>query len=186
MLFGCVPQAAVLAQGTCGRADREARPVARILVVYDSVTGNTARMAELVAEGARNAGADVALKSVQDTEVEELLEYDGIIAGAPTYYGLMSAPLKRLFDDSVKLHKQLAGRAGGAFTSSANIGGGNETTILSILQAMLIHGMVVQGTATGDHYGPVAISAPDDRASEQARALGERVARLAVKLSAGE
>jgi NAD(P)H dehydrogenase (quinone) len=157
----------------------------RILVVYDSVSGNTAGMAELVADGARNAGADVVLKNVNETQVDELTEYDGIIAGSPTYYGLMSAPLKRLFDESVKLHKQLAGRAGGAFTSSANIGGGNETTIMSIVQAMLIHGMVVQGTALGDHYGPVAIGAPDDRATEQARALGDRVARLAAKLSTG-
>lgn len=156
--------------------------MARVLVVYHSETGNTGRMADLVAEGAREAGAEVVLKRVGDTEAEELLEYDGIIAGTPTYYGLMSAPLKKLLDESVRVHGKLAGKVGAAFTSSANIGGGNETTILSILQAMLIHGMVVQGTAVGDHYGPVAISGPDDRAAEQARALGERVAKLAARL----
>jgi NAD(P)H dehydrogenase (quinone) len=157
--------------------------MAKVLVVYHSQTGNTGRLAELVAEGARQAGATVVLKRVEDTDAAELLEYDGIIAGSPTYYGLMSAPLKKLFDDSVKLHRKLTGKVGGAFTSSGNIGGGNETTILSILQAMLIHGMIVQGTAVGDHYGPVAIAKPDDRAAQQARALGKRVAELAAKLS---
>jgi NAD(P)H dehydrogenase (quinone) len=139
-------------------------------------------MAELVAEGARDAGGEVTLQKVEETSPEELLDCDAIIAGTPTYYGLMSAPLKELFDQSVRYHKQLTGKVGGAFTSSANIGGGNETTILSILQAMLIHGMVVQGTAAGDHYGPVAISEPDDRAAEQSRELGCRVAELAQKL----
>jgi len=159
--------------------------MARVLVAYDSRTGHTARMAELVAEGAREAGADVELKKVGEVSPEELLDYDGIIAGSPTYYGLMSAPLKELFDRSVKFHGRLAGKVGGAFTSAANIGGGNETTILSILQAMLIHGMVVQGTPSGDHYGPVAISSPDQRAEDQSRALGRRVAELAAALAAG-
>ena len=154
-----------------------------VLVVYHSETGNTARMAELVAEGAREAGADVVLKSVEETSADELTQYAGIIAGSPTYYGLMSAPLKELFDRSVKFHGQLAGKMGGAFTSSGNIGGGNETTILSILQAMLIHGMVIQGTSEGDHYGPVALARPDARAEAQARALGARVAELAAKLA---
>ena len=157
--------------------------MAKLLVVYHSATGNTQAMAELVAEGARGAGADVDLEKVAETQAQGLLGYDGIIAGAPTYYGLMSAELKRLFDESVQFHGQLAGKVGGAFSSSANIGGGNETTILSILQAMLIHGMVVQGTASGDHYGPVAIGAPDDRAAEQCRSLGRRVAELADRLA---
>jgi NAD(P)H dehydrogenase (quinone) len=156
--------------------------MAKLLVVYHSKTGHTARMAELVAEGARETGADVTLKTVEDTEAEELLEYDGILAGTPTYYGLPSAPLKKLFDDSVQFHKQLDGKVGGAFTSAANIGGGNETTVLAILQMMLIHGMVVQGNPAGDHYGPVAINKPDERASQQARRLGQRVADLAAAL----
>jgi len=156
--------------------------MAKILVVYDSRTGNTEKMARLVARGAQEAGAQVDVKKVGETSAEELLNYDGIIAGSPTYYGQMSAPLKGLFDDSVKFHGKLAGKVGGAFSSSANIGGGNETTILGILQCMLIHGMVVQGTSAGDHYGPVAIGAPDDRAGEQCVSLGRRVAELVQKL----
>jgi len=127
-------------------------------------------------------GADVELKKAQQVGADELLRYDGIIAGSPTYYGQMSASLKKLFDESVKIHGKLSGKVGGAFSSSANVGGGNETTILSILECMLIHGMVVQGTSAGDHYGPVAIGAPDERADEQCRRLGQRVAELAQKL----
>jgi len=156
--------------------------MAKILVVYDSRTGNTEKMARLVARGVREAGAQVDVKKVGETTVEELLNYEGIIAGSPTYYGHMSAALKGLFDDSVKFHGKLAGKVGGAFSSSANIGGGNETTIVGILQCMLIHGMVVQGTPAGDHYGPVAIGAPDDRAGEQCVSLGRRVAELVRKL----
>jgi NAD(P)H dehydrogenase (quinone) len=155
----------------------------KVLVVYHSQSGNTELMAEFVAEGAREAGAAVDLKKVEDTSPDEMLAYDGIIAGSPTYYGLMSAPLKKFLDDSVKFHKQLNGKVGGAFTSAGNIGGGNETTILSILQAMLIHGMVVQGTPTGDHYGPVAVGRPDERVQKQCRELGKRVAELADKLA---
>jgi NAD(P)H dehydrogenase (quinone) len=157
--------------------------MARVLVVYHSQSGHTARMAELVAEGAAEVGAEVVRKPVEDCSADELLQYDGIIIGSPTWYGLMSAPVKKLLDDSVRFHGQLTGVVGGAFTSAGNIGGGNETTILSILQAMLIHGMVVQGTAKGDHYGPVAIGAPDERAELQSRDLGRRVAELAARLT---
>ena len=156
--------------------------MAKILVVYDSRTGNTEKMGKLVAKGAREAGAQVDLKKVDGVCAQDLLGYDGIIAGSPTYYGHMSAELKKLFDDSVKYHGELEGKVGGAFSSSANIGGGNETTVVGILQCMLIHGMVVQGTSSGDHYGPVAIGAPDDRAAEGCVALGQRVAELAQKL----
>lgn len=156
---------------------------AKILVVYYSRGGTTAQMAKLVQEGAVEAGAEVDLKEVAEVAASELLGYDGIIAGSPTYYGQMCAELKKLFDESVEFHHKLEGKAGGAFTSSANIGGGNETTILSILEAMLIHGMVVQGTAGGDHYGPVAVGGVDERAEKQCRSLGARVARLAAKLA---
>ncbi|MGB3086790.1 MAG: flavodoxin family protein, partial [Phycisphaerae bacterium] len=97
-------------------------------------------------------------------------------------YGLMAAEIKKMFDESVAIHGQLEGKVGGAFTSAANLAGGNETTILSILEAMLIHGMIVKGTSRRDHYGPVAIGKPDERAVEQSRLLGREVAELAVKL----
>lgn len=77
----------------------------------------------------------------------------------------------------------MAGKVGGAFSSSANVGGGNETTILDILKAMLIHGMVIQGSFSGDHYGPVAIGDIDARAREECLNLGRNVATLAARLA---
>ena len=155
----------------------------RILVTYFSSGSNTKRMAELVAEGAKGEGVEVSLKAVEETSCDDLLEADGIIVGSPTYYGLPAAEVKQLFDESVKYHGRLSEKVGGAFTSSGNIGGGNETTLVAILQMMLIHGMVVQGTAAGDHYGPVAIGAPDERVKPECEALGKRVAELVVKLA---
>ncbi len=155
----------------------------KVLIVYYSRTGNTEKMARCVAEGAKIDGVDVELKKVEDTKAEDLLDADGIIVGSPVYYGLMSAEIKQLFDQSVKFHGRLTGKVGGAFASSANIGGGNETTVMGILQMMLIHGMIVPGTADGDHYGPVAIGAPDERSTPQCSALGQRVAELVNKLA---
>ncbi len=157
----------------------------KIVVVYYSRTGNTEAMARLVAEGAQSEdGVRVDVKRIEDFPAREALKYDGLIVGSPTYYGSMSAEIKRFFDDSVSFHGKLAGKAGGAFSSAANIGGGNETTITGILNAMLIHGMIVQGTETGDHYGPVAIGKPDDRADKYCRDLGRRVAVLVKKTGA--
>ncbi len=156
----------------------------KLLLVYYSRSGNTKSMAELIAKGAQSARAEVEVRSVADTKVEHLLAADGIIMGSPTYYGSMAAEMKKLLDDSVARHGKLDGKVGGAFTSSANIGGGNETTILSILQAMLIHGMVIKGDPQGDHYGPVAIGAPDKRCTEQCKRYGQRIAELAARLHA--
>jgi len=156
--------------------------MAKVLVAYHSRTGNTKAMAEYVAQGAVAEGGDVTLKEVQQLNPGQLLEYDAIIIGSPTYYGVMAAEVKDLIDKSVSHHGQLTGKVGGAFATSANIGGGNETTVMSIVHALLIHGMIVQGTASGDHYGPVAINSPDERAKNQANALGRRVAELATKL----
>lgn len=155
----------------------------KILIVYYSLGGNTQKMAELIAEGARGDGVEVELKDVGSTDVDDLMSADAIVAGSPTYYGGMAAELKKLLDDSVKVHGKLAGKVGAAFASAANIGGGNETTILGILQAWLIHGMIVQGQAIGDHYGPVSINAPDARASRQCRNLGQSVRSLVLKMS---
>lgn len=157
--------------------------MARVLITYHSATGNTEKMARLVAEGAKKAKADVTLKPIAEVEPVELLDYDAIIVGSPTYYGEAAAPVRRLFDESVKYHGQLEGKVGAAFASSANIGGGNETTILSILHSMLIHGMIVRGTSKGDHYGPVSVNAPDARVEKQCRELGQRTAELAARLA---
>ncbi|MFC1498571.1 flavodoxin family protein [Verrucomicrobiota bacterium] len=156
--------------------------MAKVLIVYYSRSGNTEKMAELVAKGVRQSNAETIVKSAENTNVDDFLEADGVILGSPTYYGTMAAEIKRLLDDSVKFHGKLAGKIGGAFSSAANIGGGNETTIMDMLKALLIHGMIIPGNASGDHYGPVAIGAPDKRAATQCEKMGRIIGDLTVQL----
>jgi NAD(P)H dehydrogenase (quinone) len=156
--------------------------MAKVLVCYYSRTGNTEEMAEKIAEVMKAEGLDVDLAKVEDTKVDELLNYDCLIFGSPTYYGSMAWPMKKLLDESVKFHGRLKGKIGGAFSSSANIGGGNETTILSILKALIIHGMIVQGEPSGDHYGPVSIGAPDKRALKNCERYAKNLSALIKKL----
>jgi NAD(P)H dehydrogenase (quinone) len=156
--------------------------MAKALVCYHSVTHNTEKMAVRIADVLRAEGLEVDLKKVGDTLVDELPNYDCLVFGSPTYYGSMAWPLKKLLDESVKLHGKLRGKVGGAFASSANIGGGNETTILDVLNALLIHGMVVRGDYRGDHYGPVSIGRPDKRALTCCESYAKNVASLVKKL----
>ena len=154
-----------------------------LLIVYYTRSGNTEKMAQIVAEGARDAGGvEVTVKPVADTAIDDLLAFDGVVMGSPVYYGTMAAEVKQLIDESVEFHGRLEGKIGGAFSSSANVGGGNETTVLDILKALLIHGMVVPGSSSGDHYGPVAIGDVDERSRPECRKLGKMAAELAVKL----
>jgi hypothetical protein len=71
---------------------------------------------------------------------------------------------------------------GTAAATSGCLGGGHETTVMALLQMLLVHGMIVQGSADGDHYGPVAVGAPDERACGRCVLLDRRVAELALKL----
>ena len=156
--------------------------MAKVIIIYYSRSGNTQAMAELIADGVKGGGLQVTLKKAQDTKAEEFLKYDAIVIGSPTYYGTMATEIKKLLDESVKFHGSLEGKIGAAFSSSANIGGGNETTILDILNAMLIHGMIIQGDPTGDHYGAVAIGSPDARAKKECTRMGKRLAQLVKTL----
>ncbi|MBD3246642.1 MAG: flavodoxin family protein [Candidatus Omnitrophica bacterium] len=154
----------------------------QILISYYSRGGHTKQMAELIREGLQKEKVETDLLPVDQVEPEDLLKYDGIIVGSPTYYGVCAAEIKALFDKSVAFHGKLDGKLGGAFSSAANVGGGNETTVLSILQMMLIHGMVVQGDWKGDHYGPVSVGEVDDRARENCVRFAQRFARRARRI----
>lgn len=156
--------------------------MAKGIVVYYSKSGNTKQMAEIIAKSMNEADLATECKSVEKTTVDDLLAADAIVIGSPTYYGQMAAPLMQLFTDTVVKHGKLTGKVGAAFSSSANIAGGNETTIMGILEAMLIHGMIIQGDAQGDHYGPVAIGKPDERATAQCKRLGQKITQLTKKL----
>ncbi len=159
--------------------------MAKVLVAYYSQSGNTKKMASVIADSIEDNGINCDLKTIEDLKAKELLGYDAILIGSPTYYGSMAYQIKALFDLSVQFHGKLDGKIGGAFSSAANIAGGNETTILDIINAMLIHGMIVQGDPQGDHYGPVSIGAPDARAEANCRRFGQRTAALIKKVING-
>lgn len=153
-----------------------------IIVIYYSRSGNTRRMAELIVEGAKWEGAEVSMAEVTEIDVDELLNYDAIIVGSPVYYGHMAAEVKHLFDYSIRHHGKLDGKVGGAFASSANLAGGNETTVRAISEALAVHGMIIQGDPQGSHYGPVSIGEPDERAERECQRYGTRIASLVRRL----
>ncbi|PIQ89796.1 MAG: flavodoxin [Candidatus Omnitrophica bacterium CG11_big_fil_rev_8_21_14_0_20_42_13] len=154
----------------------------KVLIAYYSRSGTTEKMAKLIARGVSKEGIEPDIRKVADIKAEELLKYDGIVIGSPTYYGTMSYEVKKLFDESVKFHGKLEGKVGGAFSSSANVAGGNETTIMDIIDALLIHGLIVQGDPRGDHYGPVAVGSIDGRAEKECLKFGGRIANLVKKV----
>lgn len=158
--------------------------MAKILVIFDSRTGNTEKMAHAVADGVRQVeGASVTVMKVDGAKVDDFLAVDAIILGSPTYYGGMSGNMKELIDKSNKFHGKLTGKAGGAFTSAGGTACGAETTLLTMLQAMLVHGMVIQGRSDDQPYGATAVKAPDELAIGYCNELGTRIANLATALT---
>jgi NAD(P)H dehydrogenase (quinone) len=154
--------------------------MSKVLVVYYSRTGNTEAMAKIIATAIEGEGMDVECKRVEDTNPDDLLTADGIVVGSPTYYGTMAAEVKKLLDDSVKHHEKLEGKIGAAFASAAV--SGQETTVISILEALLIHGMIIQGDPSGCHYGATSLGKPGENESEWCKRFGRRTARLIKKL----
>jgi len=155
----------------------------KVLVVYDSRTGNTERMASAVADGAMQVkGTEVVVLKVDKAKMKDLIDSDAIILGSPTYYGNMSGKMKSFIDRTNSIHGKLNGKVGGAFTSSGDTACGGETAILSMLEAMLINGMIIQGRHDNKHYGPTAVEAPNKKEIESCKELGKRVAVLATAL----
>ena len=152
----------------------------QILVLYYSKGGNTRRLAEEVAKGVESTGAAVLLKNTAEVSKEDFISSAGIIAGSPVYFGVMAADLKRIFDEFVGVRRRMENKIGAAFASGGHPTGGKETTILSIIQVMLIYGMIIVGDpldASG-HYGVGCVGAPDETAAHDAFKLGARVATL--------
>lgn len=156
--------------------------MAKGIVIYHSRSGNTQIMAETIAKAMNEAGLETACKAVADVRPDDMLAANAVVIGSPTYYGQMAACIKQLIDDSVSKHGKLDRKVGGAFASSVNVGGGNETTIRGILDALLIHGFIIEGDPQGDHYGPVSLGKPDERALKQCKRKGQRIAELTIKL----
>jgi len=144
----------------------------KILVLYYSSYGHTAKMAEAVAEGVREGGVEAVIRHVAETapqEVvesagfqqmeghtciggpDELAEYDGLVVGSPTRYGRMTSQMAAFWDQTGGLWQKgaLIGKVGAAFTSTASQHGGQETTLWSILNNLLHMGMTVVGLDYG-------------------------------------
>ena len=157
----------------------------QVLILYYSRGGNTGKLAEAITRGVeRVEGVKALVKTTDDVTKDDFLSSQGVIAGSPVYFGTMSAALKKVFDETISIRKKMEGKIGAAFATSGDATGGKETTIMSIIQAMLINGMIIVGdpmSATG-HYGVACAGAPDERTTENAIKLGMRVADLAKKL----
>jgi len=151
----------------------------RVLVVYHSRTGRTESLARFISNAIEGEGLEVDCRKVAEVQPEDLLQVDGVVVGSPTYYGTMAAEVKRLLDDSVRSHGKLDGKVGAAFASAGSTG--QETTVLSILQALLIHGMIIQGDFSGLHYGVTSVGAQVEDDANRCRRFGQRYAQL-VKL----
>ena len=197
--------------------------MARVLVLYYSSYGHIETMANAIAEGARGVGATVDIKRVPETapeeiaraahfkldqaapiaQVNDLVDYDAIIVGAPTRFGRMPSQMAAFLDQAGSLWAggKLNGKVGAAFTSSASQHGGNEMTLFSIMTNLLHFGMVIvglpyshQGQMTleeivgGAPYGATTIAGGDgSRQPSQielagARHQGELVARTAARI----
>lgn len=163
----------------------------RVLLLFDSRGGLTEQLAEAVAEGARAVpGVALLYRRVEDADPSELSGVDALIVGSPNWSGV-TGKLKEWFDRSGDLWEtgELAGKPGGAFTAGWSRSGGIEATLLQLLHLLLAHGMIVVGLPwtnrmrqAGSYYGATAHGRVTDADRVQARALGRRVAELAVKL----
>ena len=141
--------------------------MAKILVLYYSTYGHIEQMAEAMAEGARSAGAEVAIRRVPETVPEaiakaghfkldqaaqvatiaELADYDAIIVGTGTRFGRMSSQLAAFLDQAGGLWASgaLNGKVGAAFVSTGSQHGGQETPLFSINTNLLHFGMTIVG-----------------------------------------
>lgn len=194
-----------------------------ILVLYYSRHGAVAAMASQVARGVESvSGMSALLRTVPKVSTvceaveadipaegaiyctdEELANCSGLALGSPTRFGNMAAPLKYFLDGTAAqwLSGSLVDKPAGAFTSTASLHGGQESTLLSMLLPLLHHGMVycglpyteaalTQTTTGGTPYGPSHVAGQDGNLALTAhesglcRALGRRLATLALKLSA--
>jgi len=156
--------------------------MAKILVLYDTRSGNTQKMAAAVAEGARSLpDVEVTLKHVDEAQSSDLFEHDGIAVGSPTWCGGLSWKLKKFFDESTCVWGKVEDKVGCAFSTSGGLGGGNEITCLSILSVLMNYGMLIFGvtdySAPGvtAHYGAVAVGAPSEQELASCRILGAKL-----------
>lgn len=167
----------------------------KILVAYHSVTGNTERMAQGVAEGAKAVpGTIVALKRVQEVTAQDLFLADAVVVGSPVYWSNMAGEVKTFFDNwqlkfGVFPEFKMRDKVGAAFATGGQISSGKELVMLSILGAMLGNQMIV--VSGGGAFGASATTEGDspgidDKELDGARQLGTRVAEVAWMVRRGK
>ncbi|TAJ07682.1 MAG: flavodoxin family protein [Nitrospirae bacterium] len=178
----------------CVRA-AELSSTVRVLVAYYSLTGNTEKMAQGVAKGAGEvSGTVVALKRVEAVTAEDLFGADAVIVGSPVYWSNMAGPVKTFFDDwqfkfGVFPEFKMRNKVGAAFATGGQVSAGKEVTMLTILAAMLGNQMIV--VSGGGAFGASATTegnSPgiDDQELASAKALGQRVAEVAMMVKKGK
>ena len=137
-----------------------------ILVLYYSRGGSTRKLAQLIARGIEEQGAEAVLRCVPEISTtsesvesdiptagdlycskQDLKECDGLVVGSPTRFGNMAAPLKYFIDQTseIWMNGQLANKPVSFFTSSSSLHGGQESTLLSMMLPFLHHGMLICG-----------------------------------------
>ncbi len=156
----------------------------RVLVLYDTTTGNTRKMAELVAEGANaNGQSEVLIRSVDKATPGDVIWCEGLAVGSPTQMGLLSWKMKKFWDEAMFPYwGKIDGRIGCAFSSSGGWGGGGEISCQSMLTVLMNFGFLVFGVTdyVADkhtlHYGSIAAGEPrNDEDIASCRRLGERL-----------
>ncbi|MGD8506229.1 MAG: flavodoxin domain-containing protein [Candidatus Bathyarchaeota archaeon] len=144
----------------------------KLLVVYDSQTGNTEKMAEAVVEGAKSVpGVEVTLK--YHVRPKELEEASAIIFGSPTYHHDMTLSIKNILEEAAKASVQLRGKIGATF-GSYGWSGEAPKLVLEVLKNKF--GMRTIGSALTVLY------TPDKSGLEQCRSLGKTVAEKIVDM----
>ena len=157
----------------------------KISVIYHSETGNTKRIAEMIAGGAK-LGGEIEVKSMSIDEIDDSFveSSKAIILGCPTHRGAFSWQMKKWIG-TTKL--KLAGKIGSVFVTAGYIGGGADFAEMGLIAHLLVMGMLIYsgGTSLGQpptHYGAVAIKDGDEAQRERARIFGERIARKTREL----
>jgi len=156
----------------------------RVLVLYHSISGNTDKMAKLVAEGAALIPEiEIRLKSVANATQNDILWCDGLALGSPTQLGTVSAEMKKFWEDILPVWQKVDGKIGCAFSSQGGWGGGAELTCQALMTIMVNYGFLVFGVTDyaghqfTAHYGAVQAGEPrEDKQKEACRRLGKRLA----------
>jgi NAD(P)H dehydrogenase (quinone) len=161
-------------------------PRVKIAIVYHSESGNTRKMAELVAEGCHKVeDVETALMPVDELDTDFLEAAKAVIFGSPTYEGTCSWQMKQLLDT---IPVSLAGKLGGVFASQNWPGGGGaDLAEITMIAGMLVRGMLIYsgGITRGApylHFGAVSTKAPEGLYAERCVKLGESIAAKGVEL----